>query len=116
MQPDDVGGHCRQASPGGVREPLAGGSRAELPGACPGAAGGGPCPSGSASCRAANAGVFIMNDLLPLNRLPLNKANAIILSSFLTVSIEGIGGKVEEPFLLFEDILGGEVEVTIRRF
>ena len=57
-----------------------------------------------------------MNDLLPLNRLPLNKANAIILSSFLTVSIEGIGGKVEEPFLLFEDILGGEVEVTIRRF
>ena len=35
-----------------------------------------------------------MNDLLPLNRLPLNKAHEIILSSCLTVSIEGIGGKI----------------------
>ena len=53
-----------------------------------------------------------MNDLLPLNRLPLNKAHEIILSSCLTVSIEGIGGKVEDPFLLF----GGMREVTIGMF
>ena len=45
-----------------------------------------------------NARVFMMNDLLPL---PLNKAHAIILSSCLTVSIEGIGGKVEDRFFLF---------------
>ena len=57
-----------------------------------------------------------MNDLLPLNRLPLNKAHAIILSSCLTVSIQGIGGKVEDRLFLFESILGGEVKVTIGRF
>ena len=39
-----------------------------------------------------------MNDLLPLNRLPLNKAHAIILSSCLTVSFEGIRVKVEGSF------------------
>ena len=35
-----------------------------------------------------------MNDLLPFNRLPLNKAHEIILTSCLTVSFEGIRGKV----------------------
>ena len=43
-----------------------------------------------------------MNDLLPLNRLPLNKAHPIILISCLTVSFEGIGGKVVDSFFLFE--------------
>ena len=39
-----------------------------------------------------------------------------ILSSCLTVSMEGIGSKVEDRFFLFEGILGGEAEVTIGRF
>ena len=65
---------------------------------------------------ATNAEVLIMNDLLPFNRLPLNKAHAIILRSCLTVAIEGIGGKVEDRFFLVEGILGGEAEVTIGRF
>ena len=67
------------------------------------------CVNHSSSCRAANAGVFILNDLLPLNRLPLNKAHAIILSSCLTVSIEGIGGKVfggGSPQLYYHDCSG----------
>ena len=61
----------------------------------------------SSSCRAANAGVFIINDSLPLNRLPLNKAPAIVLtgSSCLTVSFEGIGNKEEDRFFLFEGML-----------
>ena len=88
------------------------------------------CVNHSSSCRAANAGVFILNDLLPLNRLPLNKAHAIILSSCLTVSIEGVGGKVEDPLgrrfaaALLPRLFGtnhrsfeeGEAEVTIGRF
>ena len=67
------------------------------------------CVNHSSSCRAANAGVFILNDLLPLNRLPLNKAHAIILSSCLTVSIEGVGGKVlggGSPQLYYHDCSG----------
>ena len=63
------------------------------------------CVNFSSSCRAANAGVLIINDSLPLNRLRLNKAPAIILSSCLTDSFEGIGGKVEDCFFLFEGIL-----------
>ena len=35
----------------------------------------------------------------------LNKAPAIILSSCLTVSFEGIAGKVSDHFFLFEGIL-----------
>ena len=50
--------------------------------------------------------------LIDRPKAPLNKAHEIILSSCLTVSIEGIGGKVEDPFLLF----GGMREVTIGMF
>ena len=67
------------------------------------------CVNHPSSCTAAKAGVFIINDLasdsLPLNRLPVNKAPAIILSSCWTVSFEGNGGKVEGHFFLFESIL-----------
>ena len=62
------------------------------------------CVNRSSSCRAANAGVFITNDSLPLNRLPLNKAPAIIQKCCLTVSFACIGGKVEDRFYLFEGI------------
>ena len=65
------------------------------------------CMNGSSSCRADNAGVFIINDSLPLNLLLLNKAPTIFLSSCLTVSFASgdIRGKVEDCFFLFEGIL-----------
>ena len=63
------------------------------------------CVNCSSLGRSANAAVFIIDALLPLYWLPLNKAPAIILSSCLTVSFEGIGGKVEDSFFLFDGIL-----------
>ena len=50
--------------------------------------------------------------LIDRPKAPLNKAHEIILNSCLTVSIEGIKGKVEDPFLLF----WGMREVTIGMF
>ena len=48
---------------------------------------------------------MILNDLLPLYRLPINKAPAIMPSSCLTDPFEGIRGQVEDCFLLFEGSL-----------
>ena len=74
------------------------------------------CVNRSSSCKAANAGVLILNDSLPLNRLPLKKALAINLSSCLTDSFLGIGGQVEDRFFLFEAQIEGILEAKQRFF
>ena len=56
------------------------------------------CVNRSSSCRAANSGVFFINDSLPILKQSSCDYPKFLLDS-LRLSLKGIRGKVEDSFL-----------------